>query len=169
MSSYRQMLVTLGAVALALVALSGCQVRPLYADGAGAQRAIAISEPRHRVEQLVRNELVFIFGGGAGEPTNPVYRMKLLVTSRLQGVLPSGGDDEFTAARVVVDAKYTLTSVATDEVVLTGERSAVAQLDNPAQHYGTTRAIHDAENRAAREAAQFVNADIAGKLAALGR
>ena len=48
------------------------------------------------------------------------------------------------------------------------QRQAVALVDNPDQEYANVRALRDAENRAAREAAAFLNADIAGKFARKG-
>lgn len=171
MSSSRQVLRGLGLASLfaaAALSLSACQVRPLYGNMAGQDRSIAISEPNSRVEQVVRNELVFAFGGGSGEPSNPAYRMDLDVAVRNQGVLSAGANDEFTAARVVVIGKYVVTDAASGQTLFSGERQAVAAVDNPDQEYADVRAIRDAENRAARETAAFLNADIAGKFAAKG-
>ncbi len=171
MSSSRQALRGLGLaslVAAAALSLSACQVRPLYGNMGGANRSVTISEADTRVEQVVRNDLVFAFGGGSGEPANPSYRMDLDVSVLKQGVLAAGVNDEFTAARVVVIGKYAMTDVATGETLFTGERRAVAAVDNPDQEYANVRATRDAEDRAAREAAAFLNADIAGKFAAKG-
>ena len=153
----------------ALMALSGCQVRPLYGEHSGPARSIGISEAHTRVGLLVRNELIFAFGQGAGEPINPVYTLDLRTIARTEGALPSGGQDEFTAARVVVTGDYRLVESATGEVLATGSRSATALLDLPGQGYARLRAIRDAEDRAAREAAMLLRADISAKLAQPGR
>ncbi|TDH37805.1 hypothetical protein E2A64_01295 [Pseudohoeflea suaedae] len=171
MSSSRQVLRGLGIASLlvaAALSLSACQVRPLYADMEGKERSISITEPGSRVEQVVRNELIFAFSGGSGEPANTAYQMDLKVTAKETGVLSAGTNDEFTAARVVVIGAYKMIDQATGKTLFTGERQAVAQVDNPDQEYADVRAIRDAENRAAREAAAFLNADIAGKFSRMG-
>tara|TARA_B100000949_G_scaffold188353_1_gene171115 strand:- start:5 stop:487 length:483 start_codon:yes stop_codon:yes gene_type:complete len=155
-------------LAATAVALSACQVRPLYGNMAGTERSISISEADTRVEQLVRNDLVFAFSGGSGEPANPAYRMDLDVRVIKQGVLAAGANDEFTAARMLVIGRYAMVDAATGQTLFTGERRAVSQVDNPDQEFANVRAERDAENRAAREAAAFLNADIAGKFAAKG-
>ena len=80
---------TLAGVALVGL-LAGCQVRPLYStpsETEGKLASISISEARHRVEQQVRNDLIFLFAGGAGEPRNAVYRLNMSVSSGTAGVL----------------------------------------------------------------------------------
>ena len=171
MSSSRQVLRGLGFASVlvaAALSLSACQVRPLYADMDGKERSISITEPDSRVEQLVRNELVYAFSGGAGEPANPAYQMDLQVTAKATGVLAQGTNDEYTAARVVVTGAYKMIDQATGQTLFSGQRQTVALVDNPDQEYANVRALRDAENRAAREAAAFLNADIAGKFARKG-
>ena len=60
------------ALTAALGALAGCQVRPLYSEGASGAPAqklasIQISDADTRVAQEVRNRLIFLVGGGAGD------------------------------------------------------------------------------------------------------
>ncbi|HTO31460.1 MAG TPA: LPS assembly lipoprotein LptE [Pararhizobium sp.] len=153
------------------VAIAGCQVRPLYSEGSTGKPALAlasieISDADDRVEQDVRNALIFLTSGGAGEPTNPVYHMALNVTSTANGVLYDQESDTAGAARVVVRADYNLTQTATGETVRSGNRSAVALVDFSKQEFAKLRALRDAEKRAAKELAEIIRADIA---AALGR
>ncbi len=61
--------------------LGGCQVRPLYGENGADLHAIEIKPATTRVEQTVRNELVFKFGDGSGEPANAEYQLD----SRVQG------------------------------------------------------------------------------------
>src|SRR6478736_4538781 len=80
------------AFAAILTAIAGCQVRPLYSEGAASAPAkklasIEISEAGDRVAQEVRNRLIFLVAGGAGEPANPEYKLALTVTSTVTGVL----------------------------------------------------------------------------------
>lgn len=160
-------LLTLGAC----VMIAGCQVRPLYSEGpqgkpAQALASIEISDADDRVEQDVRNALLFLTSGGAGEPVAPVYQMALNVTSTVNGVLYDQESDTAGAGRVVVRADYNLTRAATGETVRSGNRSAVALVDFPKQEFAKLRATRDAEKRAAKELAEIIRADIA---AALGR
>ncbi|GEC32496.1 LPS assembly lipoprotein LptE [Sinorhizobium fredii] len=156
---------------LLLTALAGCQVRPLYSDGptgatSAALGSIEIAEADDRVEQEVRNALIFLASGGQGEPVNPQYHLALNVTHRTMGVLYDDAEDRAAAGRIVVKADYNLTRTATGETVKAGYRSAVALADFPEQEFAKVRAVRDAENRAAKELAELIRADIA---AALGR
>lgn len=149
--------------------LSGCQVKPLYStssDVAASLGKIEFSEADDRVELEVRNNLIFLAAGGSGEPSAPVYTVDLNVKSRVIGVLLELSSDTARAGRVEVSAGYTLKRVADKAVLKTGHRSAVALVDFPGQEFARIRAIRDAENRAARELAELVRADLA---AALGR
>jgi LPS-assembly lipoprotein len=75
-----------------LMALSGCQVRPLYANGPSAagvsalSQSIAVNEITSRYGQEVRNHLIFLLNGGAGEPAGAAYKLELGVTKRVTTV-----------------------------------------------------------------------------------
>ncbi|WP_149739013.1 LPS assembly lipoprotein LptE [Rhizobium sp. RU20A] len=157
------------ALAVSLASLSGCQVRPLYSsDGqtAEALKSIVISEARDRVEQEVRNSLIFLLAGGAGEPANPAYRLELTVTNRLVGVLFDSSTDLAAAGRVVVKADFNLIETATGKTIRSGNRASVALVDLPNQEFAKVRAIRDAESRAARELAEIIRADLSAAVAA---
>ncbi|MBC7280262.1 LPS assembly lipoprotein LptE [Hoeflea sp.] len=147
---------------LALMLLAGCQAQPLYGSVQGEKQSISISHANTRVEQTVRNELVLGFGG---EQVNAAYQLDLSVSSDFSGLLPGGIDNEFSAARVTVTAAYVLKSASTGETVKAGSRFADAQLDLPSQQFAQIRARSDAEDRAAREVAALVRADVAAALA----
>lgn len=151
----------------AALVLSGCQVKPLYAtssDTAQALASIDFSEADDRVELEVRNHLVFLAGGGAGEPSNPQYDVDFNVTTRYIGVLLDLKDDLPRAGRVELRADFTLKRHGTEEILKTGKRRTVALVDYPTQEFAKTRATRDAENRAAREMAELIRADIASWL-----
>jgi len=157
----------LAGVALAGV-LAGCQVRPLYSTAAGTEgklASVSISEATSRVEQQVRNDLIFFFGGGAGEAQNAVYHLEMDVNVRTVGVLNDAARDTARAGRVTVSADYNLTKADTGETLASGKRSAVAMVDFPTQEFAKLRAIRDAENRGARELAELIRADVASALA----
>lgn len=155
---------------IALVgALTGCQVRPLYSTGSGTDTklaAVGISEADTRVEQQVRNDLVFLFAGGAGEPQSALYNLELNVSVRNIGVLDDVTTDITRAGRIVVSADYNLTKADSGETLASGKRSSVALVDFPVQEFAKLRAVRDGENRAARELAELIRADVAS---ALGR
>lgn len=157
-------------IGIGLLALAGCQVRPLYSTGSGMQQTLAsisISEADDRVEQKVRNSLIFLLGGGSGEPANPEYHMELNVTATSSGVLLDTVDDDDAAraGRITVTADYNLARSDTAETVRSGRRSVVSLVDFPIQEFAKVRAIRDAENRASRELAELIRADIAASLA----
>ena len=160
-------LAALGIIALGAIALGGCQVRPLYSaagDASGALSAIDFSDADDRVELEVRNNLIFMTSGGAGETTQPLYDVDFNVTTRYIGVLLDLATDLPRAGRVEVKADFTLKRHGTDEVLKTGKRRAVALVDYSAQEFAKLRATRDAENRAARELAELMRADLASWL-----
>jgi LPS-assembly lipoprotein len=157
---------------LALCAgLASCQVRPLYSQAGGVQPKLAsvgFADPTNRVEQVVRNELVFLTAGGAGEPLKPAYDVTLHVSSTASNVLQDDGLVDANvpvAGRVQVTGSYTITRVVDGKVLKNSEHSSVALIDVSRQSFAKLRAIRDAENRASRELAEFIRADIAIVLA----
>nr|WP_298095357.1 LPS assembly lipoprotein LptE [uncultured Shinella sp.] len=149
-------------------ALAGCQVRPLYSTGAGTDTklaAVAISEADDRVEQQVRNDLIFLFAGGAGEPQAAIYHLEINVSVRKVGVLTDISSDIPRAGRIIVSADYNLTKTDSGETLASGKRSSVALVDFPFQEFAKLRAVRDGENRAAHELAELIRADVAAALA----
>lgn len=161
--------VTLAAV---IATLAGCTVTPLYSAGsqgapAKALASIEISDATDRVGQEVRNALIFAIAGGAGEPANPQYKLALNVSRQVSGVLydKNNKDDTASAGRIVVKGDYNLTRADTGVTVKSGTRSSVALVDFSVQEFAKLRAIRDGENRAAKELAEIIRADLAGALA----
>lgn len=147
--------------------LSACQVRPLYdTEGQTAARlgSIAFSEASSRVEQVVRNRLIFLTSGGAGEPETADYDVKLAVTSNVAKVLLIDSSDTARAGRISVSATFSIVRNSDRQVLKSGKRSAVALVDFSSQEFANSRAIRDAENRAGNELAELIRADIATAL-----
>ena len=152
-------LLTLGAVAL----LSACTVQPLNGSGSSAYRGEALYyvEPvETRVAQQVRNALIFGLNGGRN-PVEAPYRVKLLVTATARDVAVEANRQAPTSARVQVDTAWTLTRTEPEArvpapIVASGERTAIAAYDRTVQRFANKRALLDAENRAAAEAAERV-------------
>jgi LPS-assembly lipoprotein len=166
-------------------AASACTVRPLYmkegpaSAGASAGTAaelasVAVNPVKTHYAQLVRNELIFLLGGGAGEATNPRYTLNLNVSSQQMSsaTAPVSGRDDVnvpTAAILVLTARYTLTDISSNKVVAKGSRNISSSIDVPRQQYAALRAENDAQQRAARELAQLLRFAIAQDLVREGK
>lgn len=153
-----------------LVTLAGCQVRPLYAvspgtTGTGQQLAsIEISQADDRVEQSVRNELIFLTSGGAGEARTPEYSLTMNVTSFRQNVLDEQVSNNLIPGRVTLTADYAFKRVSDGKVLRKAQRRATSLLDVSAQEFSELRAYRDAEDRAAKQLAEFIRGDLATTL-----
>jgi len=159
----------LAAILTSTAFLASCQVHPLYSESSGVAEkltSVGFSEPASRIEQEVRNRLIFLASRGAGEPANPEYKVELSARSNVIDTLLVESSDQSRAGRATVSVDYTLKSTKDGHVIKAGNRYATALVDFPGQEFAKQRAIRDAENRAARQVAEFVGADIA---AALGR
>ncbi len=123
-------------------------------------------EVNERFAQEVRNHLIFLLNGGAGQPANPAYRLNLSVTRSVVAAVrvQSGGIHEPTAGNVQLTGRYTLVDAATGATVAQGTQQATASFDRPRQEFAVVRAIEDAENRAARELAEFIRLSLAQDL-----
>jgi LPS-assembly lipoprotein len=168
---------------LASVALiSACTVRPLYSSaplsagsqmGASAELAsISIKPVKTRYAQQVRNNLIFGFGRGAGQPASPVYSLDLGVTELVESaalVQVGTDEDEPTAGTVMLTATYTLSDAKTGVVIAAGKRSITSSFDRPRQEFASYRAQIDAENRAALELANALQLAVAQDLVRVGK
>ena len=176
-------LLSIGIVGLALIA-GGCQVRPLYSDagpavaGSGAGltgnmrtklASVSINQPGDRVTQEVRNHMIFLFAGGAGEPASPAYSLQLGVLSKNLSLLSvqiadNNRSGQPTAGSIRMTGTYVLTRVSDGQIVGKGTRIVTSDYDAPRQRFAVTRAYRDANNRAARELAEALNLSVAQDL-----
>lgn len=157
----------LSACMVAMAAASACTVRPLYSDAVApagttaeaAYPAINIKPVETRYAQEVRNHLIFLLNGGAGQPANAQYSLDLGITvldSRILLAPTTTGEDRASAGTVIMTSSYRLTRVDTGEVVARGTRRINSSYDRPRQEFAALRAERDAENRAAREMAELL-------------
>lgn len=159
-----------GRVSLFLAAaalMAGCQVRPLYSTNSAVPQKLAsvkISPADDRVEQVVRNRLIFLMTGGAGEATTADYQLQMNVSSQRANILDDEISPAITPGRVTVAATYSLISTKDSKVLKQGTRSVTSLLDIGNQEFAELRAYRDAEDRAGRELAEFIRADIASVL-----
>lgn len=167
------------AMAIAVGAASGCTVRPLYsnatssvgtdATGSAGLGSIAISPVVTRYGQEVRNHLIFLLNGGAGQPAAAAYTMDLRVSvlDQPSAVIQVDNEDRPTAGTLKMTGTYTLKDISTGETIITSTRDISASYDRPSQQFAAQRARRDAENRAARELAELLKLDIGQRLATL--
>lgn len=172
---------------LAAGLLAGCSVQPLYSSGSGAGGAIGGSvtpdmrtklasvavEPANDVfGQQVRNRLIFLLGGGAGEPATPVYQLRLgLGRSTVNAVSVDIGDKTDRTGRpsagiVKASSKFVLLD-RDGKPIAQGNRAVGASFDRPRQEYANLRAERDASQRAAEELAEQIFLAVAQKLSRL--
>jgi LPS-assembly lipoprotein len=162
-------------VAAGLAAASGCTVQPLYyaapatgpiTSSIGSElSSISIKPPTNRIGQEVRNHLIFLFGGGKGQPATPRYTLDLVVVASTDSTatIQVNDQDEPTAALLTAHASYRLVDTA-GKVVSAGDRQITSSYDVPRQEFAAVRAQIDAENRAARELAELVRLALAQDL-----
>jgi LPS-assembly lipoprotein len=151
----------------AAVGLSSCTVTPLYSaapDGTPGQAgfaAISVLPANDRLTQIVRNELIFAFGGG-DQPAAPTYELSISAISSGGSALPGDGA---TLGRLSVTVQYALIEIASGASIASGTASADTSYRISNQAFATLRAIEDAESRAARAAADSARLEIAAALA----
>ncbi len=174
------------AACVAVILLAGCTAQPLYSSGnAGANiggsvapdmrsklASVAIEPAGDVFGQQVRNRLIFLLSGGAGEPANPNYRLSLgLGLAALNAVSVDIGDRTDRTGRPSAGImKATSNFVLRDldgKPVATGTRTAGASFDRPRQEFANLRAQRDATKRAAEELAQQIYLALAMKLSKL--
>jgi LPS-assembly lipoprotein len=171
--------VTAALVAAAgLAAVSGCTVQPLYSAAAapsanagvtnsigGELSDVAVKPVNTRVAQQVRNQLIFLLGGGKGQPAQPRYTLMLSVASASEPTanLQVNELNEPTAAILTVSARYTL-QAADGTAYSNGRQQFQASYDVPRQEFAALRAKRDAEDRASRELAELLRLSVAQDL-----
>ena len=165
-----------GAVLASSLALSACQVRPLYSAGSSASGgaapshlSVSVNEVNTRYAQQVRNHVIFLMNGGAAEPAEPAYRLDLGVTRReilsANVQVQANGENQPSAGAIVLTSNYVLSDAASGAQVSAGSRTITASFDRSRQQFALLRAQKDAEDRAARELAELVHLAVAGALA----
>ena len=172
----RRVTVTLASVVCLGGLTAGC-FQPLYAEHSltgeptigtalarvdVAQIPAPAGSPEARVAVEVRNQLLFDTTGGASPPP-PAYRLTTRMNSNRLSVivdLESGRPD---VEQYGLNVNYTLIEIKTGKPVLTGNTFARVSYDIPgqAQRFARTRALRDAENRAAKVIADNIKSRLA--------
>lgn len=173
------------AIVAMAVAVAGCTVQPLYsgggAGGIGAgvtpdmrSKLASVSiEPANDIfQQAVRNRLIFLLGGGAGEPQYPAYKLRMgLNKSTVDAVVVDVGErtdrtGRPSAGSVRASSDYVLLDNQ-GKPVARGKRTVFASFDRPRQEFANLRAERDAQKRAADELAEQIFLSLAQDLSKL--
>ncbi|PKP94366.1 MAG: hypothetical protein CVT77_02490 [Alphaproteobacteria bacterium HGW-Alphaproteobacteria-16] len=137
------------AASLALAALSGCGLRPLYGGGtrgpvqsmlSGVEVAPIPGEAGWLVSNAVRDRIEATRGG------TPVYRLDIKLDDRIEG-LGIRADDVVTRQRRTLRARYQLVEMATGQVVLDATAGSDAGIDVAGSEYATIAAERTALER----------------------
>jgi len=132
-----------------------------------AQISAPNGTPLSRIAVAVRNDLVFeTTGGGAAPP--PVYRLKIALGSSTLSVIVNIQSDRPDVQNYALNATYELTDLRTNKVVVRDQTFGRVSYDLPGeqQRFAGTRALRDAENRAAQLIADNIRSRLASYLVA---
>ncbi len=147
-----------------LLVAASCVYRPLYGGADGdALSQIYVEDVETRTAQQLRNHLIFLLQGGRDNPeTKYVARLRVVDSYREFAAVKNVRDD--TAGSVTVSVSYDLIDTENNTRVAGGNRVAVASYDRTQQSFANNRARRDAENRAAKEAAEKLKLAFAADL-----
>ncbi len=130
------------ALAIALLGLSGCGLRPLYGGGSGGAvatslRSITVAAIPGKSGWLVRNKLVERLGeGGTGAAD---YRLDVALDDNITA-FGLRSDQAATRERRTLRARYQLVDVASGQVVLDATSGSDAGIDIVSSEYATVAA-----------------------------
>ena len=166
-----------GSVTLALclglgLTLSACQIRPLYSTTTASGQSLAtelstieIAPAKNRLDQEIRNHLIFAFNGG-GEPGNPAYRLDMQVNNSTGDLSIESGTGLAKTTRVNLTVTYKLLRLEDKTIATTGSSFFAASFARSTQRFANERALRDAENRAADQVANDIHLRLSAFLAA---
>jgi LPS-assembly lipoprotein len=115
-----------------------------------------------RVGVAIRNALAFkLYGNATGAP--PLYRLVLRFNSSRSSLIVDPNTGLPSTENYGIDAQYNLIEIATDKSVMTGTAFSRLSYDIPGsyQRFARSRAIRDAEDRAAQEIAERIQTRLA--------
>jgi LPS-assembly lipoprotein len=165
-SGLRGGMIVRAVAALAIAALAGGCFQPLYADRSvtggpvlrdqlSAVDVLQIEAPKGtdeaRLAVEIRNALLFDFTGG-GSPASPTHKLKISMTSTRTSIIVDIQTSRPDIENYGINATYSLTEIATNRVVVTGQTFARVSYDIPGQQqrFARLRGLRDAESRAAK-------------------
>jgi LPS-assembly lipoprotein len=161
-----------GGVVLALGLSSAACFQPLYGSGSlssgeslgGKLATVDVAQipagpgtPEARLAVALRNQLMFIFNGGAAADA-PIYRLQVTLSSVITTVTVDVASGRPETQVESVNAFVNLTEIATNKIVLNTTTFARASFDIPgtAQRFAQQRAWRNAEDRAVEQIAHNI-------------
>ena len=151
------------ALALSLVALSACGLKPMYAGGSGGAvasslRSIEVQAIPGKGGWMVRNALIAKLGGDGGGTA--AYRLEVELDDNITG-FGIRGDRATTRERRTLRARFRLVELASGTVVLDATAGSDAGIDVVSSPYATVAAEQTALERLARVVADQIVARLA--------
>lgn len=155
------------AILLALAALSGCGLRPLYSGGGSGPvatmlGAVEVAPIEGRAGWLVANALKQRLA--AGGASTPRYRLEIRLDDDISG-LGIRRDDSVTRERRTLRARYQLVEIGGGAVVLDATAGSDAGIDVVGSEYATIAA----ESTALERLSEIVADQIVARLALYAR
>lgn len=150
-------------LALALLALAGCGLQPLYTGGSrgvvGATLgSVTVSPIAGQQGWLVRNKLIDRFGeGGTGTPT---YRLDVTLDDNIT-TFGVRSDQAATQERRTLRARFQLVNLSNGMVVLDDTAGSDATLDIVSSEYATVAAEQTALENLSETVADQITARVA--------
>jgi len=161
---------------LALAAtMAGC-FQPMYAEHTDGtpdlrEKLLGVEVPpvdkpngsrEARIGVEIRNALAFkLYGNATGMP--PTHRLVLRFNTGKSSLMVDQNTGLPTSENLGIDAQYNLIEIASNKSVMTGSSFARVSYDLPGsyQRFARTRALRDAEDRAAQEVAEKIQTRLA--------
>src|SRR3954468_10997846 len=133
--------------------LMGVEVPPVDKNNASREA---------RIQVEVRNALAFkLYGNATGMP--PTHRLVLRFTTSRSSLMVDAATALPTSENYGIDAQYNLVEIASNKSVMTGSTFSRVSYDIPGsiQRFARSRALRDAEDRAANEIAENIQTRLA--------
>ena len=161
---------------LALAATTAGCFQPMYAEHTDGtpdlrERLLGVEVPpvdkpngsrEARVGVEIRNALAFkLYGNATGMP--PTHRLILQFASSKSSLMVNQNTGLPTSENFGINAQYNLIEIASNKSVMSGSSFAQVSYDLPGsyQRFARTRALRDAEDRAAQEVAEKIQTRLA--------
>ena len=115
-----------------------------------------------RIGVEIRNALAFkLYGNATGMP--PTHRLVLRFNTSKSSLMIDPNTGLPTSENYGIDAQYNLIEIASNKSVMTGTSFAKVSYDMPGsyQRFARSRALRDAEDRAAQEIAEKIQTRLA--------
>lgn len=158
------------AISLALLALAGCGLQPLYSGGGGGPVAqalanVAVPAIEGQGGWLVRNALIDRLGTSGASGAR--YRLDVRLDDRLEG-LGLLGNDTIARERRTLRARYQLVDASTGAILLDATAGSDAGIDVVSSEYAVIAAEQTALENLSKVVADQIVTKVSLKLRGMG-